>query len=62
LFGENDVSIDSVIQKKYCEGKADLVLITEKVQDRNLKKAIEQIKGLEPVHALENMIRVEKES
>lgn len=62
LFGDNDVSIDSVIQKKYCEGKADLVLITEKVQDRNLKKAIEQIKGLESVHALENLIRVEKES
>lgn len=62
LFGENGVSIDSVIQKKYCEGKADLVLITEKVQDRNLKKAIEQIKGLEAVHALESLIRVEKEN
>ncbi len=62
LLGNNAVSIDSVIQKKYCQGKADLVLITERVQDKNIKKSIEQIKHLEPVQALESLIRVEKDS
>lgn len=59
ILGRNDVSIDSVIQKKYLPGVADLVLITEPVKDAFLKKAIEEITQLEPVHAIENVIRVE---
>lgn len=59
-FGDSDVSIDSVIQKKYCEGKADLVLITERVRDRNLQEALGKIEKLEPVMAIENLIRVER--
>lgn len=62
VFGRKEVSIDSLIQTKHCEGMADLALITDVVLDSNFRAALEEIKDLEPVRAIESVIRVEQDS
>ena len=57
LFGENSVSIESVIQ----EGRGDnaeLVLVTHEATEDNLNKSIESIKNLESVSSVTSTIRV----
>ena len=57
LFGENSVSIESVIQ----EGRGDnaeLVLVTHEATENNLNKSIESIKNLDSVSSVTSTIRV----
>jgi len=63
IFGNNSVSIHSMIQKPSREnkkGSASLVFIIHDVLNRNIKKALEQIKGLDVVDSVKNVIRVEE--
>ena len=57
LFGENDVSIESVIQ----EGRGDnaeLVLVTHEAAENNLNNSIGSIKKLDSVSSVTSTIRV----
>ncbi len=57
LFGENNVSIESVIQ----EGRGDnaeLVLVTHEATENNLNKSIESIENLDSVSSVTSTIRV----
>lgn len=62
IFGQNGVSLYSVIQKG---NKGDeivpLVFIIHKITERNLLNAIEKIKKLPYVNKLENIIRVKND-
>ncbi len=59
IFGNFEVSLESVLQKK-TEGKiAEIVLITSKVNEVNLRNAIESIKDLDVVNEVSSVIRVE---
>ncbi len=62
VFGKNQVSLASVIQKETVEGKAELVLITHEVAEKNLRRALEEIKQLQVVEEVYNVIRVEEEN
>lgn len=60
VFGNQDVSLNSVIQKKNTdEHMAELVLVTHDVLEKNIQDAIKIIKGLSTVEAVANIIRVE---
>ena len=57
LFGENNVSIESVIQ----EGRGDnaeLVLVTHEAEENNLTSSIESISKLSSVSSVTSTIRV----
>ena len=57
LFGDNDVSIESVIQ----EGRGDnaeLVLVTHEAAENNLNNSIESIEKLDSVSSVTSTIRV----
>lgn len=59
VFGENDVSIASVMQKDLQGDKAEIMMVTHQVEERNFRKAIEAIAGLPVVSSIGNWIRVE---
>lgn len=60
VFGRNEVSINSMIQKQE-DGKkrARLIFITHKVTNKNLYKSISEISKLEVVNKVLSVIRVE---
>lgn len=62
IFGKHDVSIESVIQKgaKSGEDCAPLILVTHKAREKDLRKAIEEIKEIDAVISIPSCIRVEK--
>lgn len=62
ILGKHDVSIESVIQKgaKKGEQSAPLILVTHKAHEKDLQKAIEEIKELDAVVNVPSCIRVEK--
>ncbi|MBN2073306.1 MAG: homoserine dehydrogenase [Actinobacteria bacterium] len=60
VFGDNRVSINSMIQKQTDEqGRASLVFITHEVINRDFHNAIEEISHLDVVNRVRNTIRVE---
>ncbi len=59
-FGSNGVSLAQVIQKGY-EEPVDLVFVSHRVREGQMKKALHQITALEYVHKVANLIRVEGE-
>jgi len=67
IFGDNKVSIKSVIQKgpAVSAGKhgrsAELIFITHPVVEANLRKALTGINKLSQVIAVKNVIRVEED-
>ncbi|MCL4499450.1 MAG: homoserine dehydrogenase [Chloroflexi bacterium] len=58
-FGDNNVSIESVLQKETSEMGAELVFVTHLVLEKNLQKALTGIEQLEVVSEIANVIRVE---
>lgn len=61
VFGNNDVSLASVIQKHTTGQSAEIVLVTHQVLEKNLQDALKIIKELSTVHEISNVIRVEGE-
>jgi len=61
-FGDNDVSLNSVIQKRKVDNRAELVLITYSTPDANLRKAISAIEAMPTVSKVRSVIRVESEA
>lgn len=58
-FGDNGVSIASVIQKGPQGAKAELMFLTHRVTEENLQRALATIRGLDVVEEVSNVIRVE---
>ena len=60
VFGENEVSIESVLQKtRGNDGKAEIVWVTHEVREKNFRSAIAAIEKLPVVAEVSNWIRVE---
>ncbi|MDP3013895.1 MAG: ACT domain-containing protein, partial [Candidatus Subteraquimicrobiales bacterium] len=60
IFGENNVSLASVIQKGPRGTNAELMFITHQTKESNLRKALSEIKELDVVNKICNVIRVEE--
>lgn len=59
VFGNQEVSLASVIQKRRQDDLAEIVMITHRVKEANLQDALSIIKGLSSVVEINNVIRVE---
>ena len=59
-FGDQKVSLGSVIQKQKLNNQAELVLLTGAISDVNIQKALNNIKSLNVVTEVYNVIRVEE--
>jgi len=59
VFGDNEVSIASVIQKHRLNPVVPIFLQTHLIKERKLKKAIDSLNELEDVIEIKNIIRVE---
>jgi len=59
IFGNNDVSLASVIQKNTTGKAAQIVLVTHEVFEKNLQDALKIIKALSTVNEISNVVRVE---
>ena len=61
VFGNHNVSLDSVIQKHRKENIAEIVIITDYVQEKDFRDALQIIKGLSIVAEVSSVIRVGKD-
>lgn len=59
VFGEENVSLETVIQKGRRQDPVGLVLITHEVREANVRAALGRIAKLPDVHEISNVIRVE---
>ena len=59
IFGDNNVSLASVLQKQKDNPIVPLVFITHSVKEKDLNKSLAQIKGLDDVIEIKSVIRVE---
>lgn len=59
VFGDNNVSLASVLQKQRLNPVVPLVLITHSVLEKNLNKSLKELKDLEDVIEISSVIRVE---
>ena len=60
IFGENDVSLASVLQKGEGEGCVPMIFVTHKAHEAGIKRALETIEKLEDVCCIASCIRVEE--
>lgn len=58
VFGNQEVSLNSVIQKRTLGEKAELVFVTHEVLERNIQDALVIIGGMSTVEQISNVIRV----
>ena len=61
VFGNQDVSLATVLQKRTINDEAEVVLITHRVKRQNLKDALSIVEGLSTVVGIDNVIAVEGE-
>ncbi|NPV26334.1 MAG: homoserine dehydrogenase [Firmicutes bacterium] len=59
VFGNQNVSLASVIQKRTEGTMAEIVLVTHEVQEENIQDALKILDGMSMVGAIQNVIRVE---
>ncbi len=60
VFGDFNVSIESVVQRALPDGDAEIVWITHQTLEANLRSALDVINRLHIVSGIENWIRVEE--
>ena len=60
VFGDFNVSIESVVQRALPTGDAEIVWITHQTLEANLRSALDVIRRLHIVSGIENWIRVEE--
>jgi len=58
VFGNNNVSIATVLQKTSEADRAELILITHMVREMDLRDSLTVLKGMSIVGAIENVIRL----
>lgn len=59
VFGNNAVSIATVIQKTSREDMAELILITHAVKEKDLRDSLTVLKGMSIVGEINNVVRLE---
>lgn len=59
VFGNNNVSIATVLQKASQDRMAELIMITHEVKEQNLRDALAVLKGMSIVSEIDNVIRLE---
>jgi len=59
IFGDNEVSLASVIQRHTSGNSAEIVLVTHEVLERNFQEAIKSIRKLPTVYEITSVIRTE---
>jgi homoserine dehydrogenase len=59
ILGKHNASILTVTQNVKSEDHVSLVIITHEIFEGNINKAIRDIKGLDNVNSVENIIRIE---
>lgn len=57
VFGGHKVSIARVVQKNVHSTLAELVIVTEKVKERHMNDAIEEMKKMDSIHEISSVIR-----
>ena len=58
VFGNNDVSIAQVMQKRKRSELAEIVVITDTVQERHFMDAIRILEGMSLIRNISSLIRV----
>lgn len=58
-FGDKEVSLASVIQKHSDGEKAEIVMVTHRVRERNMQEALQLVERLSSVHQVACCLRVE---
>lgn len=61
VFGNQEVSLASVIQKRNIDKIAEIVWVTHEVREKNIQDALKIIGGLSIVETISNVLRVEGE-
>ncbi len=59
VFGNNNVSIATVLQKEVTSDMAELILITHEVKEQDLRDSLTVLKGMSIVGSINNVIRLE---
>lgn len=59
VFGNNNVSLASVLQKNTGGPTAELILITHKVKEQNLRDSLAVLQDMSIVHSINNVIHLE---
>lgn len=61
ILGDSNISIEAFIQKetKSSDGNADIILLTKRVNEGDMNRALSSIEGLEVVNGSVTRIRVE---
>lgn len=57
VFGEHEVSIARVVQKNAKTEQAELVVVTEKVKELNMKDALDRLEKMENISEISSVIR-----
>ena len=60
VFGDFDVSIESVVQRALPDEEAEIVWVTHKVREEHLRGALDVISRLPVVRSVNNWLRVEE--
>jgi homoserine dehydrogenase len=60
IFGDHAVSIATMVQKDLCEGRAEIVIVTHKITEKNFRDAMSLVAELPVVSEVSNWIRVEE--
>ena len=58
VLGNNDVSIAQVVQKRRSSGVAELVIITDEVEEKNFNDAMAIFEGMSVISEIAGVIRV----
>lgn len=59
VFGNNNVSLATVLQKEATDDMAELILITHEVNEQDLKDSLAILKDMSIVGSIDNVIRLE---
>ncbi|NLZ39103.1 MAG: homoserine dehydrogenase [Firmicutes bacterium] len=57
-FGNADVSLDRIIQKRSVEKTAEIVLVTHDVKEGNFMQAISSLRAMEAIRSINSILRV----
>jgi homoserine dehydrogenase len=57
-FGENQVSLESVVQIGFKDKLAEIVVVTHDVKEGNFRKALAEIESLEAIQSIPSVLRV----
>ncbi len=60
IWGKNNVSISSIIQKDEKQGVVTLIIVTHDAIEGDINKSVLEIEHLDSVYNIDNLIRVEK--